>query len=190
MLMLHESPLATDEDLLFSSREGNQEAFAKLMDRHKPLVYRVASSILRDHGEAEDMVQYVFLEIYLHSDKFDPARGTFRTWLLQYVYSRSKERVKYLSRRRFYHTAEVTEIEDRVFVDGNLASEIENREWVRCALGALNESQRRVLHLTHFEGHSLRDVSAESGEAYSSVRHHFYRGLKKMRVLLTASTLK
>jgi RNA polymerase sigma-70 factor, ECF subfamily len=174
----------SDEHLLLSSRGGNQEAFAELMGRYKPLVYRVASKFLRDHGEAEDMVQYVFLEIYQHSAKFNAARGTFRTWLLQYAYSRSKERIKYLARRRFYQMVEIAKIEDPVSVGKGPASELEDREWVRCALDGLNEPQRRVIHLSHFEGHSLREIAEQSGEAYSSVRHHFYRGLKKMRVLL------
>src|SRR6202034_812170 len=134
----------TDENLLFFSREGSEEAFAEVMDRYKPLVYRVARNILRDRGEAEDTVQFVFFEIYQHSAKFDPTRGTFRTWLLQYAYSRSKERIKYLSRRRFYQTAEITEIEAQVFVDKvekGPASEFEDREWVHCALDGLNEPQ-------------------------------------------------
>ncbi|MGB9070549.1 MAG: sigma-70 family RNA polymerase sigma factor [Candidatus Acidiferrales bacterium] len=176
--------IVSDEDLLFSSRDGSQEAFAELMDRYKSLVYRVANNILRDHGEAEDIVQYVFFEIYRHSAKFDAGRGTFRTWLLQYAYSRSKERIKYLSRRSFYQTAEVAEIESRVFVANSPTSEFEDRDCVRCALNELNERQRRVILLSHFEGHSLREIAEQSGEAYSAVRHHFYRGLKKMRMML------
>jgi RNA polymerase sigma-70 factor (ECF subfamily) len=132
------------------------------------------------------MVQCVFLEIYRHSAQFDSTRGRFRTWLLQYAYSRSKERIKYLYRRNFYQTAEITEIEKRRFIVSSPASDFEDRERVRCALKGLNESQRRVIHLSHFEGHSLREIAEQSGEAYSSVRHHFYRGLKKMRILLAS----
>ncbi len=175
----------SDQDLMLHLQDGHQDALAELMDRYGRLVYRVASGILRDRGEAEDMVQHVFLEIFQSAAAFDPTRGTVRTWLLQFAYSRSIGRLKYLSRRKFYETAEITEMANRVFVKCS-TSALETRELVRCALQELNEPQRRVIQLSQFEGHSLREIAEQSGEPYGSVRHHFYRGLKKMRVLLAA----
>ena len=174
-----EPAYVSDEALLFSSRDGNQEAFAELMDRYKPLVYCVAIKFLRDRGEAEDMIQSVFLEIYQYSARFDPARGTFQTWLLQYAYSRSKQRALYLSRRMFYQTAEITEIENHVFAGEGPESEWQERESVRSALDGLNETQRRVVHLYQFEGYSLQEIAEQSGETYGAVRHHFLSWVKE-----------
>jgi RNA polymerase sigma-70 factor (ECF subfamily) len=183
--MISELVHVSDEDLLFSSRGGHQDAFAELMDRYQRLVYRVACRILRDRGEAEDMVQHVFLKVYQRSADFDPTRGTVRTWLLQFAHCHSIERLRYLSRRRFYQMAEIAEIANRVFITERCpVSGFENCELVRHALEELNETQRRVIHLSQFEGHSLREIAEQSGETYGSVRHHFYRGLRKMRVVL------
>lgn len=111
--MTDPSPIS-DEDLLREFQVGKHQAFAELMRRHAHLVYAVAHRIVRDHGEAEDMVQHVFLEIYRYRADFDPNRGTVKTWLLQYAYTRSIERMKYLSRRKFYHSLDVDEVANRL----------------------------------------------------------------------------
>jgi RNA polymerase sigma-70 factor (ECF subfamily) len=45
--------------------------------------------------------------------------------------------------------------------------------------------QRRVLELAYFEGLSLREIAEEVGESLGNVRHHYYRGLSKLRAFLT-----
>lgn len=174
-----------DEDLLLLlTQENDPQAFAELMRRYKKFVYVVAARMLRDSGEAEDMVQQVFLEIYRSRESFDPSRGTVRTWLQQFAYSRSINRLRYLSDRNFYHATEITEVENQMCPNQCPTAAIESRDLIQQALDGLNESQRRVIELSHFQGHSLREIAEESGEPYGAVRHHFYRGLKKMRLVL------
>ena len=86
---------ATDEDLLEQLRSGVADALAVLFDRHCPLVFSVAHRILQDSGEAEDLMQEVFLEIYRDAGKFDPARGSVKDWILQYASDRSLNRYRY-----------------------------------------------------------------------------------------------
>jgi RNA polymerase sigma-70 factor (ECF subfamily) len=62
----------------------------------------VGFRILRDAGEAEDITQLVFLEIFQAAAQFDPARGNLKGWLLQYAYHRSINRRDYLAKRKFY----------------------------------------------------------------------------------------
>ena len=83
-------------------RNGQADALAVLFDRHYKLVFSVALRILHDHGEAEDLMQEVFLEIYRKVESYDPEKGNAKTWILQYAYHRSLNRQKYLSIRNFY----------------------------------------------------------------------------------------
>lgn len=75
---------------------GNTDAFAFLFKRYHRLVQVTALHILRDAGEAEDLTQTVFLEIYRRLGQFDPSTGTLKVWVLQYAYSRSMHRRNYL----------------------------------------------------------------------------------------------
>jgi hypothetical protein len=62
------------------------EALGVLFCRYHRLILNIGFKILRDHGEAEDLAQSVFLECYRVAGQFDPTPGSTRTWLLQYVY--------------------------------------------------------------------------------------------------------
>ena len=89
----------SDEDLLMQLRSGQTDALAVLFDRHCREVFSVGHSILQDCGEAEDLMQEVFLEVFRDAGKFDPARGSVETWILQYATDRSLNRWQHLKLR-------------------------------------------------------------------------------------------
>src|SRR6202048_4505176 len=99
------------ESVMRHLQAGNTDAFAVVFKRYHRLVHVTALHILRDAGEAEDLTQTVFLEIYRRLGQFDRARGTLKVWLLQYAYSRSMHRRNYLFVRQFHKQVELSEIE-------------------------------------------------------------------------------
>ncbi len=82
---------AADEDLIELLRGGSDEALTVLFDRYHRLVFHVALRIVRDPGEAEDVVQTVFLSIFRAATNFDRRKGLVRVWLLQYAYHRAMQ---------------------------------------------------------------------------------------------------
>src|SRR4026209_503938 len=103
-------PSLTDEDVMEQLREGHPNALPILFDRFHRLVLKIALRILRDPGEAEDVMQEIFLEIFRKAGQFDPARGSTKTWILQYAYHRSLSRRQYLGLRHFYDRHDETEL--------------------------------------------------------------------------------
>jgi RNA polymerase sigma-70 factor (ECF subfamily) len=185
-LTLKELQAIPDDLVMAHLSSGHDDALAVLFDRYHRLVLKVALKILRDTGEAEDLLQNVFLEIYKAAAQFDPARGTTKVWIMQYAYCRSMNRRQQLVSRKFYTSTDVSEILEfpGLPTHGALASQ-ETQCLVRESLKTLNEMQRRVLELAYFEGLSLREIAEEVGESLGNVRHHYYRGLSKLRTFLT-----
>jgi RNA polymerase sigma-70 factor (ECF subfamily) len=101
-----------DEHIMRELQAGNGDAFAMVYKRYHRLVHVTALHILRDAGEAEDLTQTVFLEIYRNAGQYDTARGTLKVWLLQYAYSRSMNRRNYLRVRQFHNQTRVEAIEE------------------------------------------------------------------------------
>src|SRR2546430_5534507 len=95
--------MRSDAELVADMHATNEDALAALIRRYVRLIYRVAADILRDTGEAEDVTQEVFLEIYRKAYLYDPSRGTVRVWLLQYAYHRALRRKAALRRRAAYN---------------------------------------------------------------------------------------
>jgi RNA polymerase sigma-70 factor (ECF subfamily) len=174
-----------DDRLMQELQAGNTDAFAVLFKRYHRLIHVTALHILRDAGEAEDLTQTVFLEIYRRLGQFDPARGTLKVWLLQYAYSRSIHRRNYLFVRQVHKQVELTEM-----VEGGghwSPAHLQLQEATRLtseALVALPEAQRRTIEMYFFEGLTLKEIAEKRNEKFSNVRHHYYRGLERLRSYL------
>ena len=101
-----------DEEAMLRLRSGDPNALSYLLERHSRLVFNVARRIVQDFGEAEEIVQDVFFQIYQKAELFDPLRGTTKAWILQMAFHRSLDRKSYLARRGFYSGANVEELSD------------------------------------------------------------------------------
>src|SRR5580704_9725883 len=92
----------SDEELTRQITEGCKDAMAVVFDRYHRLVFDVAVRIVRDPGEAEDVVQTVFLDIFRAMANFDSHKGILKVWLLQYAYHRALHRKRHLVSNHFY----------------------------------------------------------------------------------------
>jgi RNA polymerase sigma-70 factor (ECF subfamily) len=185
---LHYSDLVSlpDETLLAQLLAGHHDALAVLFDRYHRLVLNIALRILRDAGEAEDLMQAVFLDIFKAAAQFDPAKGTTKVWILQYAYHRSFNRRRYLNLRGIYERPADSAAEPRTPGPAQTRSlgVLESARLVQQALAGLNKVQKKTLELAFYEGLTMREIASGSGESLDSVRHHYYRGLEKLRGLL------
>jgi RNA polymerase sigma-70 factor, ECF subfamily len=177
----------SDDGLLQNVRSGCQECFALLFHRYFRQTFAVAFKILRDRSEAEDILQEVFLAIYLQRERFDPAKGSVKTWILQFAYFRSLLRRRYLRVRNFYKQEEVVEGQQiRAGSSDNIAG-MNRNEWTRfveSGIGKLNGRQRQTIEMVHFEGRTLKEAADILRESLPNTRNYYYRGLKALRVYL------
>ena len=108
---LAELKLMADDQLMVQLQDGVNDALAVLFERYNRLVFSIALKVVRDRGEAEDVTQNVFLEIYRSVAQFDPAKGSTKVWLLQYAYHRAFNRKQYLNTRNFYDQESIEDLD-------------------------------------------------------------------------------
>jgi RNA polymerase sigma-70 factor (ECF subfamily) len=179
-------PISTDEELLERIQQREEEALLALFRRYHPLVFSIGCRILRDPGEAEDLVQEVFLRLHSRENTFDAAKGSARTWLVQMVYRRAFDRRAYLNRRQFYHGTDESAYANAVSGEKSLETDVVERltaQQLRAAFSELTEKQRETLEQFFFEGLKLSEIAERSGEDVKNIRHHYYRGLERLRQL-------
>jgi RNA polymerase sigma-70 factor (ECF subfamily) len=181
-------PNMTDEDVMQRLRNGDPDALPILFDRFHRLVMKIALRILRDAGEAEDVTQEIFLEIFNKAGQFDPAKGSAKTWILQYAYHRSLSRRHYLALRNFYDRHQTTELEvlesNRVDISWRGLTCEEWRRVIEQGLATLNEKQRKTVEMVCFQGLLLSEIAERTKESLPNVRHYYYRGLQALRKFL------
>jgi RNA polymerase sigma-70 factor (ECF subfamily) len=171
----------SDEQLMECVATGCHDALTVLFDRYHRLVFSVAVRIVRDPGEAEEVVQTVFLDIFRAAANFDPSRGMLKVWILQYAYHRALHRKRHLVANHFYRWEEL-EAAIEVGMSRPLSSDVHHI--VRLAeemLAQLKPRQREVVEMTYYEGLTAEETAAKLGESVHAVRHHLHRGLASLR---------
>ena len=186
----HLEPLADDE-LLRNVGHGCANCFALLFRRYCRQVYSVSFRILRDRPETEDILQDVFLSIYLQHERFDPALGTVKAWILQFAYFKALLRRRYLRVHNYYKQEEISETKE---IRANPPSELlgmTSAEWtrfVKTGIATLGPKHRRTIELIHFEGYTLKEAAEIQKETLGNTRNYYYRGLQVLRDFLGAQT--
>jgi RNA polymerase sigma-70 factor, ECF subfamily len=186
--VLTELKLLTDDQLMVELQAGVNDALAVLFDRYHRLVFSIALKIVRDRSEAEDVTQNVFLEIYSSVAQFDPGKGTLKVWLLQYAYHRAFNWKGYLNRRNFYNQEDIEELDPVFQGEFHTAGKYAPGELQRLmqqGLASLGAPQKRVIELANYDGLSMKEIADKTGDSLSNVRHHYYRGLQKLRSFIT-----
>jgi RNA polymerase sigma-70 factor (ECF subfamily) len=176
----------SDERLTALLVVGNHDAMRVIFDRYYPTVMRIALRIVRNHAEAEDVAQIAFTDFYRDAKRFDASRGSLRTWLLQYAYGRSINRLQSLKSRRHSQHVELTDVNPMELATENKTvlrlTNVEARFYVVQVLAALDEKYRRVIELVCYCGLTIPEVAAMTGESVGNVQHHYYRGIEKLRI--------
>src|SRR5260370_9474579 len=181
--------LRSDAELIELFKNGSKEAVDVLYCRYRRVVLSTSLKILRNHAEAEDIVQDVFLEVCKRVELFDPTRGNVRLFILQYAYSRSLDRRKYLALRHsngHSSNGNGNQIHGEFERDCSpsaldILTLVERRQMIAEALETLSPNQREVFRLICSQGLLIKEIAEHLGETEGNVRHYYHLGLKKLR---------
>jgi RNA polymerase sigma-70 factor (ECF subfamily) len=176
----------TDETLIVRVQAADQDALGRLFERYARVIRGVAARILKDVAEAEDLVQDLFLFIQRKAHIFDRSKSTARSWIIQMAYHRAIERRRYLTTRHFYNREEISgraaEMTGKLIVEADYSADVVfGRNGFKKVLETLSEDQRQTIRLFFFDGWTISEIAKELGQPVGNVRHHYYRGLEKLR---------
>jgi RNA polymerase sigma-70 factor, ECF subfamily len=179
-------PEPRDEALLGLLQQGEQQALGQLFERYARVVRSIATRILRDTSEADDLVQDLFLFLQRKCAAFDSQKSSAGSWIVQMAYQRAIERRRYLVTRHFYTREDIQDKASQVVgnptVENDYSAEaVFGRNGLKKILASLTKSQRETLRLHFFEGYTLAEISEKLDQPLGNVRHHYYRGLEKLR---------
>ena len=176
-----------DEDLMTLVERKDPGAFEILYDRHGGAAYSLAHRIVGDPGAAEDVTQEAFLSIWRSGARFDPARGSVRSWTLGVVRNRSIDAL-----RRQAGKAPKLDFDDDAALAAQPAGELTDSEAirretarrVRGAMRELPEEQSEVIELAYFGGFTHSEIAQMLSMPLGTVKGRMRLGLEKIRLSL------
>ena len=164
---------------------GDMDAAAELYDRHAAQIYALARRILRDDGDAEDIVQEVFSQAWRTAVRYQEGRGSVVTWLLMMTRTRALDKIRARQSRPSTDgnvVPESIQATELSAPDTMVAAEEARR--VREALLTLPDVQRTALELAYYEGLTQSEIAARLSEPLGTVKTRMRTALSTLRTKL------
>jgi RNA polymerase sigma-70 factor (ECF subfamily) len=177
------APPQVDDDvaLLDSVAGRDQSAFAALFDRYGGPVLGFLTRLLGDLGEAEEVLQETFFQVWEQADRYRPERASPRSWIYLLARSRALDRIR--SRASRQRRESVESVAD-IGLHGEAmepAAEVESRVDAARLLAVLQEDQRECVELSFFQGLSLSQIAERLGVPLGTVKSRYLYGMRKLR---------
>ncbi|GAA5035515.1 sigma-70 family RNA polymerase sigma factor [Terrabacter aeriphilus] len=173
---------ASLEQLLHRSATGDESAFAELYDAVSARLFGLVRRVVRDPAQSEEVTQEVFLEIWRHSARFDPAKGGALSWMLTIAHRKAVDRVRSAEAARNRDVGYGTSHQD-VSHDSTSEAVVErlDAERVHLALATLTQAQRQALELAYLSGYTHTEVATMLDLPLGTAKTRIRDGLIRLR---------
>lgn len=175
-----------EEVLVERAAGGDSEALSELYDRFSGMLLGLATKILGNSSDAEEVLQEVFVQVWKQASRYQRSRSSVSTWLVLITRSRSIDRLR--SRNVKLRTAKEAQRENpHIHASpkglGNVLME-ERRKRLARELADLPGEQREVLEMAYYQGMTQREISEATGTPLGTVKTRTLLAMKKLRLAL------
>jgi len=175
---------ASDAALVVSIGRYQQAALAEAYRRHAGATFGLAKRLLNDHARAEEVVQEVFVRLWNEPSRYDPERGTLRSFLLAHTHGRSVDLIRADVARRTREEKEARQQADGGYDIAHEVWDLALAGHVRDAMETLQQGEREAIELAYFGGLTYKEAADQLGEPEGTVKSRIRSGLKKLRIEL------
>jgi len=181
---------ASDATLMICVGRFEEPALAEIYRRHAGAVFSLCRRLLGATPLAEETVQEIFLRLWRTPERFDPSRGSLRTYLLGQAHSRSVDTIRSESSRRGREERELRLAAEAGYDTEREVVDLIVADKVRAALRELDESERMPILLAYFGGYTYKEVADMLDVPEGTTKSRIRSGLKHLRTELSDFSLR
>lgn len=187
------SPEANDDALVAAVLSGDEDAFAKLFERHRRQVARIAGRFFSQVEQIEEIIQDSFIKAYFALGTYQGTHAaSFKAWLGQIAINSCYDQLRRTQRRPPHAFIDITDSESHelatqlraVSASADVERAIISRDLATKLLSRLSSDDRFVLTLLDVEGFSVAEIAAMTGWSISKVKVRAHRARAHLRRIL------
>lgn len=178
---------ASDAALVVAIARYRDDALAEAYRRHAGAVFALARRVLIDRLLAEEVVQEVFLRLWNSPDKFDPDRGSLRSFLLAQAHGRAVDLLRSESSRRRREETDARKAAEAGYDLEHEVWDLAVADHVKEAIDTLPDGERKAIELAYFGGHTYREVATLLDEPEGTVKSRIRSGMRRLATELAAA---
>jgi RNA polymerase sigma-70 factor, ECF subfamily len=168
--------------VLARAASGDESAVRECLARFGPIVWGLARRMSRSRADAEDAAQEIFLDLWAHGGRYDPAIASEQAFVAVIARRRLIDRRRHAARRPVHEPLEAAAA---TASPGNSAELVAEAALAARAMSGLREEQREVLRLSMAQGLTHEEIASHTGMPLGTVKAHARRGLLRIRGILT-----
>jgi len=180
----------SDAQLVTAVARYSEVALAEVYRRHGGAVYGLARRVLNNESEAQDVTQEVFLRLWNQPDRFDPGRGTLRSFLLAQSHARAVDTIRSLNARRAREAKDAQRTASAQYDMSHEAWDLALADKVSVALAELPKEERRAIELAYFEGRTYVEVAEILDTPEGTIKSRIRNGMRRMRAALVEAGIQ
>ena len=175
--------VSPEEVLLERAAGGDAQALAGLYDRFCGMLLGLATKILGNPSDAEDVLQEVFIQVWNQASRYQRSRSSVSTWLVLITRSRSIDRLR--SRNVKLRTANAAQRENvRLHASNEGLGNVlltERHGRITQAMQELPDDQRQALEMAYYQGMTQREIAEATGTPLGTVKTRTLLAMRKLR---------
>jgi RNA polymerase sigma-70 factor (ECF subfamily) len=178
------------QDLIDRCKRGETQAFGTLMTEFQALVFRLSFRLLGNEEEAKDVVQDVFIKIWLQMNKYDPQYG-FSTWIYKITCNLCYDRLRSVKHFPDFFQASENILETNMASPENMEASVINKElneWIVYFTGELSPKQKLVFTLSDIEEMDVDEIKTITGLSAEKIKSNLYLARKQIKDKINAIT--
>ena len=187
---MHHLDEVSDAQLVTSIARYSEVALAEAYRRHGGAVFGLAKRVLQNRTEAEDVTQEIFLRLWNQPDRFDPDRGSLRSFLLAQAHGRAVDAVRSSSSRRARESRDAMRTAEAEYDMQHEVWDLAVADQVAHAMGELPDEERRAIELAYFDGRTYREVAQLLDQPEGTVKSRIRNGMRRMHTVLADAGIR
>jgi len=185
----------TDEEIIVSYKNGEQEALRILIHRYTTPLYNFVARLVGQRN-ASDIVQEIFIKVWKNIRRFNPTKASFKTWIFTIARNSTTD---FLRKKRFLLFSDIgtkneeninsfaENIEAEDLLPDEALQKLEDAQFLNKTLGKLRPDYREVLVLHYQEEMTFEEIGKILDKPLNTVKSQHRRALLELRKLISAS---